>query len=617
MKSLLNLREHASNLRQLASWTVLVVPVGVLSGSASALFLWSLDRVTELHWQHGWLLFLLPVAGLVVGWVYHRVGKSAEGGNNLILDQIHEPGGGVPTRMAPLILVSTLITHLFGGSAGREGTAVQMGGSLASAYARLCKFGEENMRILLMAGVAAGFGSVFGTPLTGAVFAMEVLVIGRVQYDALIPVLVASVVGDVTCSAWGVHHAIYHIGIADSSRLLALLDASLMAKVVLVGIACGLVSKLFAELTHGLQHTLKRIAPSAVLRAALGGVLVIALVYLVGTRDYLGLGVRPHEPGSVTLLSAFSADGATPWSWWWKLLFTAVTLAAGFKGGEVTPLFFIGAALGNVLAALLGAPVDLFAGLGFIAVFAGATNTPLACTIMGIELFGSHYTVYFAVACFVAYYFSGHSGIYMAQRLGNAKKGRSPLPPDLSLREVRELHAATDGSAITAITDRLPLFSKNPSNHKTMKDHHIVTRELGKIRIYLTPRDRAPSTGFWDRLNAKPVYREIIKAAKQDGLNNAASFMTHFGFSNGGKLQSEGAELPNPNLTMCVELIDHKHKLEEFCRRHGTLLQGKTVVYKHVEHWDIRGGELVEKDASPDEVIDGQEGKVKPHKTKS
>ncbi len=418
----LNFRDHAGNLRQLLLWTLLVIPVGLLSGSASALFLWSLDRVTELHWRYGWLLFLLPVAGIVLGWVYHRIGKSTEGGNNLILEQIHQPGGGVPTRMAPLILVSTLVTHLFGGSAGREGTAVQMGGSLASAYGRLCKFSANNQRLLLLAGVAAGFGSVFGTPLTGAVFAMEVLVIGRVQYDALIPVLVASVVGDATCSAWGVHHTSYHIDIADSGEHLAQFDATLMTKVVLVGVASGLVSKLFSELTHGLQHTFKRIAPAAPLRAALGGALVIGLVYVVGTHDYLGLGVHAFHSNAITLLSAFTPGGATPWSWWWKLLFTAVTLAAGFKGGEVTPLFFIGAALGNVLASLLGAPVDLFAGLGFIAVFAGASNTPLACTIMGIELFGSHYTVYFAVACFVAYYCSGKSGIYHAQRIGVAKR---------------------------------------------------------------------------------------------------------------------------------------------------------------------------------------------------
>ncbi|HEU5080322.1 MAG TPA: voltage-gated chloride channel family protein [Opitutaceae bacterium] len=444
VKSLFDIREHLTSLRQLIVWTALVVPVAILSGSASALFLWGLERVTELHWQYSWLLFLLPVAGVAVGWVYQRVGKSAEGGNNLIIDQIHEPGGGVPARMAPLIFVSTLVTHLFGGSAGREGTAVQMGGSLASAYGRLCKFDAEKMRVLLMAGVAAGFGSVFGTPLTGAIFAMEVLVIGQVQYNALIPVLVASIVADFTCSAWGVHHAIYKIAITDSANLHAVLDGVLLAKVVLAAVAFGLTAMLFAELTHGFQHALKKITPSAPLRAAIGGAVVIGLVYLVGTHDYLGLGVYGRTPESVSLLSSFRAGGATPWSWWWKLLFTAVTLSAGFKGGEVTPLFFIGAALGNTLATLCGAPVDLFAGLGFIAVFAGATNTPLACTIMGIELFGAHYTVYFAVACFVAYYCSGHSGIYSAQRVGIPKKKSDLLPPNVTLRELRERRKSGD-----------------------------------------------------------------------------------------------------------------------------------------------------------------------------
>lgn len=437
MRSLFEGAAYARNLRQLVVWTLLVFPVGVLSGSASALFLWSLERVTELHWRYAWLLFFLPVAGALVGWVYQKAGKSAEAGNNLIIDEIHKPGGGVPTRMAPLILLSTLVTHLFGGSAGREGTAVQMGGSLASAYSRLFSLGEKHGRVLLMAGVAAGFGSVFGTPLAGAVFAMEVLVIGRVQYDALIPVLVASVVGDVTCSMWGVHHSIYRIGIADGARQLAAFDLTLMAKVAMMGVISGLVAKLFAELTHGLHTGFKKLAPPASLRAAIGGILVIGLVFLVGSHDYLGLGVRSADPNAVTLISAFSDGGATPWSWWWKLLFTAVTLSAGFKGGEVTPLFFIGATLGNTVSKIVGAPTDLFAGLGFIAVFAGATNTPLACTLMGIELFGAHYSVYFAVACFVAYHSSGHSGIYGAQRLGVPKDQSINSSVNVTLREIR------------------------------------------------------------------------------------------------------------------------------------------------------------------------------------
>ena len=421
MKRFLDYREHLGNLWRLIRWSVMVVPVGVLAGSASAFFLWSLDAVTTLRWQHGWLLYLLPVAGITIAYVHGKWGQPAEGGSDLILEHIHEPGGGVPARMAPLVLWGTLVTHLFGGSAGREGTAVQMGGSLADAFRRLFRLGVEHQRMLLMAGVAAGFGSVFGTPLAGAVFAMEVLVIGRVQYDALVPVLVASIAGDLTCSAWGAHHTDYHIGIAGGNRV----EPAMLALVAGAAVCFGLASRLFTGLTSTLRKFWKAAIRFPLLRPAAGGLVIIGMVHLLGTRDYLGLGVSSPEPGAVTILSAFEAGGATPWSWWWKLLFTAITLSCGFKGGEVTPLFFIGAALGNAIAMLAGAPVDLFAGLGFIAVFAGAANTPLACTLMGVELFGAHYGVYFAVACFLAYFFSGHGGIYEAQRVGVAKRLRA------------------------------------------------------------------------------------------------------------------------------------------------------------------------------------------------
>ncbi len=414
-------RELLVALRQLLQWTLWVAPVGILAGSASAGFLWLLDRVTEYRWQHPSLLYLLPLGGLLVGVIYHWIGRDAAAGNNLILDQIHTPGGGVPRRMAPLVLFGTLVTHLFGGSAGREGTAVQMGGSLASGWGRLFKASPANHRLLLLAGVAAGFGSVFGTPLTGAIFALEVLVIGRIDHEALVPVLLASVIGDATCSAWGIHHTSYHIDPMLPGTVLAPWDTRLILKIALAGIACGLVSRLFSVTAHALQNLWKRLCPWAPLRPVLGGIVVIALVLALGTRDYLGLGVRGPELYSISIVNAFQAGGATPWSWAWKLVFTVVTVSSGFKGGEVTPLFFIGAALGNTLGVLMGAPVDLFAGIGFLAVFAGATNTPLACTVMGLELFGAYHTVAFALACFLAYAFSGHAGIYASQRLGTQK----------------------------------------------------------------------------------------------------------------------------------------------------------------------------------------------------
>ena len=183
-------------LRPLATlkWLAILLPMAALVGSASAFFLWSLDALTRVRFEHPWLLYLLPIAGIAIAWMYHRFGGKSAEGNNLIIDEIHQPGGGVPRRMAPLVLIGTLGTHLFGGSAGREGTAVQMGGSIAAAFGRFFRINAANLRLLLMAGVAAGFGSVFGTPVAGAIFALEVLVIGRLQYDALIPCFVASLV---------------------------------------------------------------------------------------------------------------------------------------------------------------------------------------------------------------------------------------------------------------------------------------------------------------------------------------------------------------------------------------------------------------------------------------
>jgi H+/Cl- antiporter ClcA len=405
--------EQARLVGHLLRWVVLGAVVGVLAGASSAGFLEALNWATQTRESHPWLLFGLPIAGFLVGVVYHYGAGPAAGGNNLIIDEIHDPQRWVPRRMAPLVFVGTVLTHLFGGSAGREGTALQMSGSLTDGFARAARMSKVDRRLLLIAALAGGFGSVFGVPLAGCVFALEVQSVGRIRYDAIVPAMTASLVGDLVVRGLGVHHT--------PVPVLAAVDLTpvLVGKVLLAGFAFGITALVFTELTHGIKAMFRTTVRWAPARPLIGGLLIIGLTYAVGSRDYLGL--------SIPLITHSLAGGAgvIGAAFALKLLFTTITLGSGFQGGEVTPLFVIGATLGGTLSHLLGVPAPLLAGVGFVAVFAGATNTPLACTIMGVELFGAGPIVLLAVSCIASYVIVGERGIYGSQRVDTPKMSRA------------------------------------------------------------------------------------------------------------------------------------------------------------------------------------------------
>ena len=352
--------------------------------------------------------------------------------------------------MVPLVLGGTLISHLFGASVGREGTAVQMGGALADQLTHIFKVKKDARRILLMAGMSAGFASVFGTPMAGAIFGMEVLAIGRIRYDALFPCLVSAVLADQVCLAWGVHHTHYHIDIIPAFTMWSFLS------VVIAGAVFGLAGMVFSVATGKASGIVKRYIKYAPLRPFLGGILIAAAVWFIGTDRYIGLGIPE-------IVRAFK-EPLYPIDFMGKMSFTIVSLATGFKGGEVTPLFYIGATLGNALAPLLHMPFAFMAGIGFVAVFAGAANTPLATTFMAMELFGTEMAVFSAVGCFTAYLFSGHTGIYHAQRVGHAKsrRYRTLVPSDLRISEI----SAVRRKKSFALSREENEIKKQPKNDK-------------------------------------------------------------------------------------------------------------------------------------------------------
>ncbi len=384
----------------LIKWLAVGGLIGGIGGVIGSLFHIGVSYATRWRAAHPWVLYLLPLLGLIIVGLYRVTGVEGKD-TNAVIESVHF-GKNVPVLLVPVIFLSTVLTHLGGGSAGREGAALQIGGGIGFETGRLLRLGEKDLPLATLCGMSAVFSALFGTPLTATVFAMEVISVGVFYYAGLVPCLTASLVGYLVSLLMGVPPTRFTVAAP-------LPEACTMLPVLVLAIGCALVSILFCRGLRETGRMAARLLPNPYWRAAIGGALIIGLTLLVGSTDYNGAGMELVE-------RAVSGE-ANAWAWLLKLLFTAVTIGFGFKGGEVVPSFFVGACFGCVLGGLLGLPAGFGAAIGLVAVFCGVVNCPFASIFLSIELFGAGGLLYFAVACAVSYLLSGYCGLYSSQTI--------------------------------------------------------------------------------------------------------------------------------------------------------------------------------------------------------
>ena len=397
------LKERVAHIGQYAvtllKWMVLGGVIGLVGGIIGSLFHIGVDTATQVRLAHPWVLYLMPVGGLAIVGLY-RLTKTEGKGTNDIIASVHF-GEQVPGLLVPVIFVSTVITHLCGGSAGREGAALQIGGGIGYQAGRLLRLGEKDLPLATLCGMSGVFAALFGTPLTATVFALEVISVGVLYYAGLVPCLTAALTGYLVSVLMGVPPTRFTVTVPG-------LEVRTMLLVMVLALLCAVVSILFCRGLHGVEHLLKRTLKNPYLRVAVGAAVLIGLTLLTNG-DYNGAGME--------VIGRAIAGQADSWAWVWKLLFTAITIGCGFKGGEVVPSFFVGAAFGCVAAGWLGLPAGFGAAMGLVSVFCGAVNCPLASIILSVELFGSGDLLYFAMACSISYLISGYCGLYSSQTI--------------------------------------------------------------------------------------------------------------------------------------------------------------------------------------------------------
>ena len=407
----MSLNKFNSTIVSGVKWLAIYILVGGIVGSATAFFLQTLDYVTLLRTKHIWVVYFLPIVGLAIGLLYYYYGDAANKGNNLLIETHHSLENGetpkpIPFKMAPMVFLSTLLTHIAGGSAGREGTAVQMGGAIADQFTGFFKLNTADRKTILIIGISSGFAAVFGTPLAGAIFALEILSVTNAKKNQLATSLFVAYIAHYSCLAWQVKHTIYSIPNIPAISLTTL------AWTIIAGIIFGLTALAFTSTGRLFENVFNKIKFEP-LRPFIGGIIIALFIVVFNSTKFIGLGIP-------TIQDAF-INNAGQFDFVIKLILTSFTLSAGFKGGEVTPLFFIGATLGNILIWFIPLPMALLAGMGFVAIFSGATNCVYASIALGLELFGIKAGVYIGLASVAAYFTSGPNGIYSAQLKTGAK----------------------------------------------------------------------------------------------------------------------------------------------------------------------------------------------------
>lgn len=390
-------------------WLFIAVIVGAIVGAAGTAFSMALGFATSYRTDNKLIIFAMPIAGVVIVFLYNVMKLSRDPGTNNIIKGARSEEK-VSLKLAPLIFAATFLTHITGGSAGREGAALQIGGSLASPFGKLFKLDKEDTSILIMCGMAAGFSALFGTPVAAAVFAVEVTIVAAAQYSALVPCMVSGVTAAVVSKILGAEPESFIVSGIPSFNSEA---APHLLRVILLGAACAAVSVLFCVAIHEAGNLYEKYIKNAYIRAAVGGAIVVVLTLLIGTTDYNGAGMNVIE-------RAFSGQ-AFPVAFLIKILFTALTLGAGFKGGEIVPSFFVGATFGCAFGGLIGLSPSFGAAVGLLAVFCGVTNCPFATIILSIELFGASGLAYYALAIVISYMLSGYRGLYSAQQFYQSK----------------------------------------------------------------------------------------------------------------------------------------------------------------------------------------------------